>query len=208
MCKMITYNDIYEASRKERYSDELQELSKEFISDAAEYFREKKEVSMKEDGDFSDVVERTKKQLENAQTIFRELILRRRKKILNLVLIASETGISKKDYENMLDSEKEFFDDMMKCIDKTDKKLKSVLENNTGKNEPKNNLSIEREENEIKTANEFEDSEKQKILFKEYVGELMDLSGEKIGPFKEGEIVELSKEIAQILVEDGKAEKS
>ena len=31
----------------------------------------------------------------------------RRKKILNLVLIAAETGISKKDFDNMLDFEKE-----------------------------------------------------------------------------------------------------
>ena len=64
--------------------------------------KEKKEIASKQDDDFSDVIIKTKKQLENAITLFKELMLRRRKKILNLILIAAETGISKQDFENML----------------------------------------------------------------------------------------------------------
>jgi len=95
---MITYNDIYEAARKERYSDQLQNLPKNFIDEVADYLKDKKEISAKQDSDFSDVILKTKKQLENAITLFKELMLRRRKKILNLVLIAAETGISKQEY--------------------------------------------------------------------------------------------------------------
>jgi DNA replication initiation complex subunit (GINS family) len=84
---MITYNDIYETARKERYSDQLQPLSKNFVEEVAVYLKEKREMSSKEEGLFSDVVVKTKKQLENATTLFNELMLRRRKKILNLVLI-------------------------------------------------------------------------------------------------------------------------
>ena len=90
---MITYNDIYEAARKERYSTPLQPISKNFVEEVANYLREKKEIASKQDDDFSDVIIKTKKQLENAMTLFKELMLRRRKKILNLVLIAAETGI-------------------------------------------------------------------------------------------------------------------
>ena len=77
---MITYNDIYEASRKERYSEQLQKLGKNFIEDVADYLRDKKEIAAK-DEDFSDVIMKTKKQLENAITLFKELMRRRREKI-------------------------------------------------------------------------------------------------------------------------------
>ena len=99
---MITYNDIYEAARKERYSEQLQSLPKSFISDVSEYLKDKRAFSSKEDDAFSDVIVKTKKQLENAITLFKELMRRRRKKILNLVSVAAETGISKQDFENML----------------------------------------------------------------------------------------------------------
>jgi len=92
---MITYKDIYEAAKKERYSEKLQPISKNFVREVSNYLEEKKIAASKEGGIFSDVLIKTKKQLENAVTLFQELLRRRRKKILNLVLIASETGISK-----------------------------------------------------------------------------------------------------------------
>ena len=79
---MITYNDVYEAARKERYSENLQKLSNNFIIDLANYLKEKKEIASKENDVFSEVIVKTKKQLENATTLFKELMLRRRKKIL------------------------------------------------------------------------------------------------------------------------------
>ena len=60
-------------------------------------------------------------------TLFKEIMLRRRKKILNLVLIAAETGISKQDFDNMLEFEKSLFEELMKCIDVSDKSLNETL---------------------------------------------------------------------------------
>ena len=180
---MITYNDIYEASRKERYSEQLQFLSKNFIDEVSNYLKEKKEVIGKDEDAFSDVVMKTKKQLENAITLFKELMLRRRKKILNLVLIAAETGISKQDFNNMLQIEKDLFEELMKCIDVSDKRLR---ENLSGK-------VSESAKNEL-------------VVFKENIGELVDLSGNKIGPFEKGQIANISREIAKILIDDGKAD--
>lgn len=110
-------------------------------------------------------------------------MVRRRKKILNLVLIASETGISKQDFDNMLDFEKSLFEDLMKCIETSDKKLNETL-----------NGKIE----------EVEKGEK--IIFKEDVEEFMGLDGKKLGPFKKGQEAMLVPEIAKILVDDGKVE--
>jgi len=180
---MITYNDIYEAARKERYSEKLQPLNKTFVAQVSEYLKDKKEVASKDDDVFSDLIVKTKKQLENAITLFKELMLRRRKKILNLVLIAAETGISKQDFENMLEIEKELFEELMKCVDFSDKKL-----------------------NEALTGNEEKIKSNELILFKENVEELLDLEGNKIGPFEKGQMANISNEIATILIDDGKAE--
>jgi len=180
---MITYNDIYEASRKERYSEQLQPLPKSFIKDVAEYLKDKKEVASKESDSFSEVILKTKKQLENAITLFRELMLRRRKKILALVLIAAETGISKQDFDNMLNIEKTLFENLMKSIDSSDKEL----------NEELNGKKIENQNNEL-------------IIFLEHVDEFVGISGEKMGPFEKGDIANISKEIAKILIDDSKCE--
>lgn len=183
---MITYNDIYEASRKERYSEQLQKLSKRFVYDFADYIREKKDIVSKPSENremFSDVIIKTKKQLENAMTLFKELMLRRRKKILNLVLIAAETGISKKDFDNMLQFEKDLFEEIMKCIDSSNKNLNELLEGKQKKSK-KNQL----------------------VIFIDSVEEFVDLNGEKMGPFEKGQIANIPNEIAKILIEDKKAE--
>jgi len=180
---MITYTDVYEAARKERYSEQLQTLPKNFVEEIAEYLKDKKEMASKEDDVFSDVIAKTKKQLENAVTLFNELMLRRRKKILALVLIAAETGISKHDFENMLNFERGLFEDMMKCIDSADKKIHEIL----------NGKKITQDKNEL-------------IMFRTDVEEFMDLEGGKLGPFEKGQMANIPKNIAKILVDDGKAD--
>jgi len=180
---MITYNDIYEAARKERYSTPLQPISKNFVEEVANYLREKKEIASKQDDDFSDVIIKTKKQLENAMTLFKELMLRRRKKILNLVLIAAETGISKQDFENMLNFEKDLFEEFMKCIDFSDKRVGEILGGGKQKD----------------TKNEL-------VVFVDNVEEFMDLEGGKMGPFEKGQIANIPKEIVKILIDDNKVE--
>jgi DNA replication initiation complex subunit (GINS family) len=182
---MITYNDIYEASRKERYSDRLCPLPKKFVSEVAIYLKEKKEAAAREGDAFSEVVIKTKKQLENAITLFRELMLRRRKKILSLVLIAAETGISKQDFDNMLSFEKDLFEEIMKCVEKSDKEMNSLLNGATEKEEKKNEL----------------------VIFLESVPEFVGLDGNPIGPFEMGQIANLPNDVVSILTADKKCEK-
>lgn len=179
---MITYNDIYEALRKEKYSEQIQPLPKNFISEIATYLKEKKEIATKEKDIFSDAIIKTKKQLENAISIFRELILRRKKKLLNLAFVAAETGISKRDFENMLQFEKELFDKIMRNIEDSDKKLTSMM--NGENKEAKHGL----------------------VLFKEDVEEFVGIDGNTIGPFKKGDIANLPKEIVRILMDAKKIE--
>jgi len=181
---MITYNELYDALRKERYSEQLQPISKNFIKEVAAYLKDKKEIAGKEDDDFSESITKTKKQFENSVAIFKELILRRKKKILDLVFVAAETGISKRDFENMLLLEKECFDEIMKSIEKSDKKVAKLL----------------------KGAEEEEKSKNKMIVFVQDSEEFLDLEGNRLGPFKKGDVANLSEEISNILIIDKKAE--
>jgi len=181
---MITYKDIYDAAKRERYSENLQPISKNFVKDVAKYLKEKKQAASKNADVFSDVLLKTKKQLENAVTLFQELLRRRRKKILNLVLIASETGISKQDFNNMLLIEKELFEKLVDSFEKADKELTNLLNG---------------DKKEIEIKNEA-------VVVLENIEELVDLSGNKMGPFNQGDIVNIPKGVAKILKEDGKVE--
>ena len=124
---MIVYNDIYEALRKERYSEQLQLLPKKFIMDVAEYIRDKRKLSQQQVDLFSEEILKVQKQLENAQSIFKELMLLRKKKILGLVFVASETGISKRDFENMLDFEKDLFYKLILAVQENEKKINQQM---------------------------------------------------------------------------------
>ena len=119
---MITYNDLYEALRKEKYSEALQILPKKFLEDIAEYFIDKKNFAKEDEDMFSDIAIKNKKKLENAMANFKELLRLRRKKILNLAFVASEVGISKKDFENLLGFEKELFEEIVKSLKKLTRK--------------------------------------------------------------------------------------
>jgi DNA replication initiation complex subunit (GINS family) len=162
----------------------LQPLPKNFVSEFSEYLKEKKDAASKEDDEFSDVQLKMKKQLENAITLFKELMLRRKKKLLSLVLIATETGISKQDFNHMLQFEKDLFEDLMKCMEASDKKLNESLNGGSVERVVKNDL----------------------VVFLEDVSEFVGFDGGKVGPFEIGEMANLPKEIAKILIDDKKVE--
>ena len=176
---MLTYNDIYELVRKEKYSEPLQQLPKSFIQEFSLYIKENSyDYSSL---DLSDSSIKSKKQLENSFSLFKELMLRRKKKLLNLIFIANETGIMKKDYENMHDIEKNAFDKMVKAFEDSDKELSKLLNNK-----------------ENKDINKM-------IVFKQEVDQLINPEGGFIGPFKQGELVNMDSQVASLFVNDGKA---
>ncbi len=180
---MLNYNDLYEILRKEKYSEGLQQIDKNFLCDVVDYLKELREKASGESDLFADSIFQSKKQLENSIAIFRGLILRRKKKLLNLVFVAAETGIMKKDYENMFDFEKKIFDNFVKAFEEGDKELFGIL---NGKKEG--------------------DGDGQKmIIFNENVEEFVDMGGKSIGPFGKGDLVNLDSRVCDVLVGGGKA---
>nr|AQS33642.1 hypothetical protein [uncultured archaeon]AQS34297.1 hypothetical protein [uncultured archaeon] len=178
---MITYNDLYEILRKEKYSETLQPLQQNFIQEFSEYINDKT-ASQKPNDPFSQDA-KSKKQLENAVSLFKELMLRRKKKILSLVFVATETGIMKRDYENLLPIEKETFDSLAKTFEHGEKKLAKMLNSQPHEEARKNKM----------------------ILFVEDTEQFVNHEGKTIGPFKSGDLANLNTDVAQILVQGEKA---
>ncbi len=179
---MITYQEIYDLLRKEKYSEQLQQLPKNFLNEVSDYISEKKAVVSKEDDMFSDSIVKTKKQLENGIAVVKELILIRKKKILDLAFVAAETGISKRDFENMMGYEKELFDVITQKLEETAKIAGNII-------------------------NGHQEKKLQNLLvrFNKDVESFLDSEGNVLGPFKSGDVANLPLEIANILIENGKA---
>ena len=180
---MLTFSDIYEAMRKEKYSENLQMLPRKFLSEASEYFAEKKEFLNREDDLFSDVAIKNKKKLDNAVSSFRDLLRMRKKKILNLAFVASQVGISKKDFENLLGFEKDLFEELVKALERAEKNQGADMSGSV-KDERRHRL----------------------VRFLEDVPEFLGADGGEVGPFVKGEVANLESEVVEILEKDKRVE--
>jgi DNA replication initiation complex subunit (GINS family) len=182
---MITYQEIYDILRKEKYNETLQELPTNFLQELAEYLREKKQIVEKDNGSlFSDTLKITRKQLDNTISLIKEIFSIRNKKVLNLAFTAAMTGVSKRDTENLLEYEKKLFESSVSQLEENQKKLLQSLEGQGEKSQELKNLFIR---------------------FKSEVQAFMLPDGSEIGPFRPGDVANLPKEISQILISDNKA---
>jgi DNA replication initiation complex subunit (GINS family) len=180
---MLDYNELYEYVRKEKYGEQLQPLSKQFITDVAEFFNLRRKQMAHSSELFSEEALREKKQFENSLAIFRELIRIRKKKILNLVFVASETGIMKRDFTTMLTFEQELFERLVSAIGDADKALQNSLHGSSQTVAPQQKM----------------------IIVTSPIAEFVDMSGSPVGPFDKGVLVNLDAKIADILISEGKA---
>ena len=180
---MLGYNDIYDILRKEKYSEVLQQLPKRFIEEFNEYISSKVGEANESADLFQENIAKSKKQLENSIALFKELFRIRKKKLLNLVFVATETGIMKRDYENMLSFEKEIFDELVKSFNGFDKELSNALTGGAKKSLGKQRM----------------------VIFNQSVEQFVDMQGKLIGPFASGELANLENSVAEIFVTSGKA---
>lgn len=180
---MINYPDLYELVRKEKTNDVLQGLPADFLSDMALYLQERRDFSMKEEGLFKDEVVKQRKQFENSLALFKELMTRRKKKLLSLVFVATETGIMKRDYEHMLVHERRLFDDLVQASEQSERTLQELLQGTKVR--------------EVDT--------RKLVIFTQPVTQFVSMTGEVVGPFSAGELAQVDASVAQILVGDSKA---
>jgi DNA replication initiation complex subunit (GINS family) len=228
----INYETLFDLLRREKNREELQALDKDFYEQVLAYLNEKKNsLNKKEDELFASAEkEKLKIQFQNIRRLIKELYEKREKKIINMAMGKARTGSDVIDTSALLPSEKEFFNDQVSLfVQYKDKVLDRILnlkefdnskaEDNKKegppfgqeivkpKEETKEEIKKEvTEEKELKKNMAAGAPERKKVLITDSLPRFVGRDGEILGPFNEGEEVELDSQIADILMKKGKAE--
>ena len=220
----ITYETLFDLLRREKNREELQRLDKDFYEQVLAYLKEKKEALSKKGDELFVSAEREKLkiQFQNIRRIIKELYERREKKIINMAMSKARTGSDVIDTSNLLPSEKKFFEEQVDLLTKyKDSVLDAILHlkefNNGKKEEEKKQIPPEGSKEEIRKEPEVKEKETtavadatniKKIKITASLPEFVGLQGEVIGPFNEGDVVELEPTIAELLIKKGSAQAS
>ncbi len=230
----INYETLFDLLRREKNREELQSLDKDFYEQVLAYLKEKKESLSKKDDELfaSAEKEKLKIQFQNIRRIIKELYERREKKVINMATSRARTGSDVIDTSALLPSEREYFEDQVRLFvqykDKVLDRILNLKEFDNGKAEEKENqgspfgqeknIEAEKKDEERKeiipdvkeeTNNTFVAAgapDKKKVLILDSLPKFMGLNDEVLGPYNEGEEVELDSQIADVLVKRGKAE--
>ncbi len=194
----ITYEALYEILRKEKNSDELQKLDENFFENVSEYIKTKKEILASQeskDSIFKDVeAPKTRKQIEQIQKILKEIYERREHKILQLALFSSRTNSTIKE-ENLLDEELDLFIDINTKL----KSFKNDIFNRFNGEIPK-----KEEPKELKSQDNKDSLKLIRVIqpIPKFIGDDMNI----YGPLEANDVVSISEDVANLLVNNKKAE--
>ncbi|MBI2655955.1 hypothetical protein HYX06_06050 [Candidatus Woesearchaeota archaeon] len=202
---LITYETLFELLKRERERSDLQKLEPGFFSDTISYIKDKKKIiDAKSDSVFApEERKKTERQLENIYKIIKELYEKREKKIIQLALDKSRTQSNLIDATPLLKEEKVFFDAATDLLDSYRQAiLYTVLNEKLPFMAP---LEEKKQKTEFKSALEIAKSTRL-VRFSYHVPKFVGPELEEYGPFEEEDIASLPAEIADVLINKGKAE--
>lgn len=114
---IITFEKLYDTLRLEKYKKELQKIDLDFNKKVAKYLDEKGEIlksqEEKQSVFASQSIAKTKRQLENARALIREIYERRESKIIQTALFNSRTGQKLQEIDAMLENEILFYNELI-----------------------------------------------------------------------------------------------
>ena len=204
---VITYETLFEILKRERERTDLQKLEPTFFSDTISYIKDKKKIlDAKSDSVFaSEERKKTERQLDNIYKILKELYERREKKIISLAIDKSRTKSNLIDTTALLKEEKVFFDSLAGLLDNyRDAILFTVLNEKLPFMQPLEEKD-KKPKADFTTALELKKPTKL-LRFMHQVPKFVGTELEEYGPFEEEDIANLPMEIADVLLNKGKAE--
>jgi DNA replication initiation complex subunit (GINS family) len=229
----ITYETLFDLLRREKNREDLQGLDRDFYEQVLAYLREKENLlSRKEDTSyFSNDKEKLKIQFQNIRRLVKELYERREKKIINIALVKARTGSDVIDTGTMLPCETEFFEDMVELFSNYKSEILDKVINlrefngfvKNGTSTSSRFTAVSDEEVSYESSNTETNPEvhfkpvqaetkaepnNKKIKILEYLPKFMGLRGEVLGPYEKDAVVELDRQIADLLVKKGRAEQA
>lgn len=203
----ITFETIYEILRREKNKEDLQRVDNDFFKDVLGYLKEKQQIyndSLKKTDLFSiSEKENTSLQIQNIKKILKELYDRREKKIIEMALIRSKTKSNIIDTSNMLEEEKALYNSLIDVLNNYRENILNsiiemkyiskpvfIVEDTKEEISPKSNLSVT------------------KLRFLEQVDAFIGKELEEYGPFKPNDVAYIPNELANIVLNQGRAVKS
>ena len=220
----ITYETLFDLLRREKSQDELQKLDPEFYKDVLAYLQEKQAILQDTSGQAelfaSSEKEKIRIQFQNIKKILREFYERRERKVLHMALIHSRTQSNLTDMGALLDTEKQLFYELNKLLTQyKDATLTQLLHLNLPESHVVvRNPFIEASPSEIvenapETTMPLQESPALGIAkthlalrFKASVPKFLGTELEIYGPYEPDQTAELPAEIAQVLIQKGRAE--
>ncbi|MFH1455361.1 MAG: hypothetical protein ABIF40_00230 [archaeon] len=193
---IITYENLYEILRREKFRTELQNLDPEFFANVKKYLSEKKSiltVQKQKDSIFASTeVEKTKIQLKNIQKILKELYEKREGKIVQLALFHSRS-LRENNLGPMLEEEKKLYEAIKKGLDGFRSEILLGLLATEAAPPKEKDLKITGNQNCI-------------IKLVKDVPEFVGPDLNTYGPYIQGQQIKLQKNIAEMLVKQNQAE--
>ena len=203
---VITYESLYELLRRERYRPELQRLDTSFYRNALNYLKEKQAILNSQEGKDSifagSEIDKTRVQLRNVQKILRDIYEKREEKIVRLAIFNSRNNASVQNESALLPEEEGIFDSVKGVLSQY---RGGILHNLLSSNAPE--LPVKKEK-ALKTDGEIDNVNpgfiKLRIMASvpDFVGPDMNI----YGPFEKGAVVELPKDISDVLTTNSQAE--
>lgn len=230
----IALETLYDILRNEKKREELQRLNESFFFDVTNYLKEKKKLleSKKDEDDLFAAGEREKLEYElrSIKKILKEAYEKREKKIIETALNRSRTKSDLIDTSAMLREEKELYEQLVKLLDGYREGILMSLfkgevpffkrpEVKVGWPEAERGLSQEETAEEERAGKEKGGEEKsegkketgeerplmKRIRFIHAVPSFVWKDLKEYGPFEEGEETEIFPEVAELIIEKGRA---
>jgi DNA replication initiation complex subunit (GINS family) len=205
----INFETLFEILRLEKRREELQELPDAFYENVKEYITEKKKIlQIAKTNLFSEEeINKTEKQLSNIYKILDELYNRRETKIVNLAMMKSKSETNSalhfplsKEEMPFFNQLKEIFVEQKKTILGRFKKEPSEVLKKTHLKTSTTNLPLNSTPTTITNNEHNSELKKVKITLTSDVPKFLGKDREIYGPYQKGQSIELSKDIANLLI--------
>jgi DNA replication initiation complex subunit (GINS family) len=219
----LTYEQLFDFLREERGNTQLQTLSSSFYTEVVTYLEIKEQSAKSLEAQGSLTAESAFDQLKNAKKLITDIYQRREKKVIALALNKSRTKSQLIDTSALLPDESQFFEELLSIFDSyRDSLLGAVLsKQHRGSSLPGLGAQMDGEAKAVDYTQTSEVSEPTtptepisgipaeavKVKFLQYVDKFVGPDLDILGPFEEGDFVDLPSAVVDVVVSKGYAER-
>lgn len=204
--ELFTYDDLYELLRTELSSKDLKPLKLEDLKKIKQYLDSKENLlCSSETSKFSKERHRIFEEIGNAKQVLNKLYQKRVKKIINRAIFTVRSESGAKDTSNMLKSEILLYNSLIKELKENEKLFFSEID------QMNLDLPEKKESKELKSIEKQEETKENCLKTIKILEEISELQGtdlKRYGPYKKGDIAELPRLLADIIIKQEKGQEN